>query len=280
MNVLIEHQLKINKYDGKLHLVRAISDLIEQKYSDLFYAVLVHGSIATKEVISYSDFDGLLIVKDEFINSRKFEKFKYESMRLILSFDPLQHHGWFQIKEGDLLNYPEGYLPVSTLKHSELIYPNTLSLDLKVQYKNDVDYLTTLKNILNQFEKRELDNWRPKNVYELKSILSQIMLIPCLYYSVINNDGIFKRESFNAVKAYFGEKEWMPIRIASNIRSQWEIKMNSVQRKLLKEPNSLIRKIVTRFFSPKIPLEIQRQLNQQFYSNLMLLINKIKSDIS
>ena len=44
------------------------------------------------------------------------------------------------------------------------------------------------------------------------------MLIPCLYYSVINNRGIFKGESFVAVKKEFTSQEWHPIEIASSIR--------------------------------------------------------------
>jgi len=269
----------INKYDGNLALVNELTLLIEQDFSKLFHSVIVHGSVATNEIIPYSDFDGLLIVKDSFVNSKKLESFKNESMKLILKFDPLQHHGWFQIKESDLDNYPESYLPVSTLNHSKLIYPLAESLNLNLNVSNNIGYKGSLESILNQFEKRIQNKWEPSNIYELKSILSQIMLIPCLYYSAINNRGIFKRESFNAVKENFNEKEWMPIKISSQIRLNWNNSLNPFQGFLLKQSNPFLRKVVKKYFAPKIDSQTRLLLNNEFYKNLDQLIKKIKIDI-
>ena len=91
-------------------------------------------------------------------------------MKLVLKFDPLQHHGWFQIKESDLDNYPESYFPVSLLEHSKLIYPSNDKQILELKISKSIDYKTNLIQILNQFDKRIENNWKPSNVYELKSI--------------------------------------------------------------------------------------------------------------
>ena len=206
-----------NNYDGKLPLIDSLTEMIESDFNAIFIAVIVHGSVATNEIISSSDFDGLLIVKDKWIGSKKLAQFKKESMKLILKFDPLQHHGWFQIKESDLLDYPESYLPVSTLRHSKLIYPEVSNFEMHLKVNQNIDYKSHLIKILNRFERRELENWRPKNIYQLKSVLSQVMLIPCLYFSAMNNDGIFKRESFEAVKPNFTAQEWMPIATATEL---------------------------------------------------------------
>lgn len=273
------YNLTILRYDGNLPVVTEILDLIEKHYSKLFCAVIIHGSVATKEVIPYSDFDGLLIVKDDFINSNKLVKFKNESMKLILKFDPLQHHGWFQIKESDLLSYPESYLPISILEHSKLMYPKIDSITFNIKPSEQKDFKRSLVQILNQFENRIRNNWQPRNVYQLKSMLSQIMLIPCLYYSAVNNKGIFKRDSFDAVKDQFAIEEWNPIVIASEIRLQWKNEFSSFQGFLLRMSNPLIRKIVKKYMAPKINAETQSRLNSDFYTNLNKLIHKIKKEI-
>lgn len=260
-------------------VVNELQDLIESKYKDLFHAVLAHGSVATNEVIRYSDFDGLLIVKDEFVNSKQLKSFKNESMKVIYNFDPLQHHGWFQIRKSDLINYPEHYLPVTTLNHAKLIYPNAQSISLNLIIQINVDYKRTLINMLNQFERRDAANWRPNNMFQLKSVLSQVMLIPCLYFSALHNDGIFKRESFEAVKSEFSELEWSSIACATNIRANWDYSLNSTQKWLLSLTGRIPRKVATRFFTPRIPLKLQQKLNEEFYDNIKVLVKKIKEDI-
>ena len=260
-------------------MVKKIAQLIDHSYPELFYSVILHGSIATNEVIPYSDFDGLLIVKDGFVDSKRLNNFKNESMKLILKFDPLQHHGWIQIKESDLDNYPESYFPVSILEHSKLIYPSNDKQILELKISKSIDYKTNLIQILNQFDKRIENNWKPSNVYELKSILSQIMLIPCLYYSVINNRGIFKGESFVAVKKEFTSQEWHPIEIASSIRLGWKNEFSTFYLFLLGQSNPLLRKIIKKYAAPKIDTKTHNQLDSVFYSNLNALIQKIKINI-
>ncbi|MFT4646499.1 MAG: hypothetical protein ACI8ZX_002929 [Planctomycetota bacterium] len=174
---------------------------------------------------------------------------------------------------------PNNYLPVTNLEHDKLIYPKFKSLELHLKTNQDVDYQSGLIRMLNQFEKREIENWRPTNIYQLKSVLSQVLLIPCLYFSTIHNDRIFKRESFNKVKDNFTELEWKPIACATNIRTNWDYSLTSFQRLLMGLSGRLNRKIVTRFFTPKIPIAIQEKLNDKFYENLKLLVKKIKEDI-
>ena len=243
--------------------------------------MIVHGSVATDEVLAYSDFDGLLIVKDRFVGSEKLEKFKIQSMRLILKFDPFQHHGWFQITESQLLEYPEHYLPKTVLENSKILYPlyEGEGIEFKIEIKQKPDYEIGLYNMLNQLENKINTNWRPKNMFQLKSFLSQIMLVPCLYYSAKNNHGIFKRESFGAVKGDFTNEEWMVIDVASQIRKEWNPQLNSFQRKLLEMPNRLIRKVVVKFMPINIPKKHLSLIDNKFYSSLLLLIRKIKTEI-
>lgn len=269
----------IEQYNKDLEVVKLIQQLIVDKYYQLFYAVIVHGSVATNEVIPYSDFDGLLIVKDKFINSDELRHFKKESMKLILKFDPLQHHGWFQIKESQLSDYPENYLPLAVLEYSKSIYPMSLDLELKMEIKSKPDFKITLFKMVNNIEDKAVRRWKPKNIYQLKGFLSQIMLVPCLYYSAKNEKGIFKGESFHAVKKNFSNIEWRAIAIATNIREGWNPELNYIQKKLLQNPNKLIRKAVIKYFPVYKKINHIKQIDAEFYDSLLAMIKKIKKEV-
>ncbi len=274
-----EHKVNIQAYDGNLKLISKLKSLISEKYAELFYAVIVHGSVATNEVIPYSDFDGLIIVKDDFVNSIQLQKFKRDSMNLILNFDPLQHHGWFQIKESDLKNYPESYLPTAVLEYSKVVYPIGQNIDFMFLKSETVDYKSALIGMMNQFETRLNNQWRPRNMYELKSMLSQIMLIPSMYYSAVYHKGIFKANSFDAVKPEFTEEEWMPIKVSTFIRENWSVDVNAFQKLVLKINIPIFQKLRKKFFMPSIDKQTQNLLDNDFYHNLRQLIKKVKTKV-
>ncbi|RCT55352.1 nucleotidyltransferase domain-containing protein [Winogradskyella sp. KYW1333] len=269
----------VETYKGNALIVDQIRKLVIKKYSDVFYAVIVHGSVATNEVVSYSDFDGLLIVKDEYVDSKILKRFEQQSLRLIFNFDPLQHHKWFKISERDLSNYPEDYFPNAILNHSRLMYPMDDGLELQLKLKSNLNYNLTLIGLLDKLDAQLERGWRPRNSYQLKSFLSEIMLLPSLYYSLKTNRGIFKKESFTAVAHDFSELEWMPVVTASKIRNNWGYPMNRVQKALLSITNWRVRKISARLFAPAIKDEIKAELSDNFYANLSLFIQRIRKDI-
>ena len=272
-----EYKSTIQMYKRGIPLIRKIRDLVELKYNELFFAVIVHGSVATKEVIAYSDFDGLLIINDSYLETKKLQCFIKESMRLIYNFDPLQHHGWFQIKKSDLQNYPENYLPTSVLRHSKLIYPKVNKLDISFKVLEKTDYKIGFIKILDRFDDRIQNHWQPRNIYELKAMLSQIMLLPSLYYSTINQKGIFKKDSFDEVKKQFSEEEWYPIKIATKIRKEWAYDLNPLQKFLFRITNPTLRKIIVRFFAPKINIKTKSLINNKLYPTLDKFIKKTKT---
>ena len=268
----------ISTYNYDNICVKKIKLLIQEKYIFLFKAVIIHGSLGTNEDISFSDFDGLLIVKDNWLKSKKLSNFKKESFRIILDYDPLQHHGWFQIKESDLNNYPNNYLPLSVLRNSKLIFPEVIENNLSIQLRDFVDYKEPLFNVLTSLEKRLAANWKPKNMFQLKSFLSQIMLIPCLFYSALNNKGIFKRESFEAVKPFFSAEEWSPIELASKARLNWKYDLNCIQKSLMVRPERIFRKLTKKILSPGIDdKKFDYVTNDIFMKQLRLFINKIQN---
>lgn len=276
--MIVSESIKIEQCNSNIQIINSIRNLIINKYEHLFFAVIVHGSVGTSEVIPYSDFDGLIIVKDIFVGSEELNDFKKESMKLILQFDPLQHHGWFQIKESQLQNYPQFYLPFEVLYHSKLIFPVLPEIEIKFKFNVDeVDYKRSLKQLISSIENQS--NSKSMRLYELKSFLSKVMLLPTMYYSAKMHQGLFKKDSFLVVKEDFTEEEWSCIDSASLIRTNWNYKLNPFQNFIMKRPERFFRKLTKKFISPKVSDDIKKELNTEFHKSLKLFIKKINKDI-
>ena len=132
--------------------------------------------------------------------------------------------------------------------------------------------------MLNSFENRIKSNWTPSNIFQLKSVLSQIMLIPSLYYSAKYNKGIFKKYSFDAVRNDFNDKEWYAINRASEIRNTWGYHLNYFQQLIMKRPEKVFRKITQKYIAPKLNENLE--WDRSMYQSLELLIIKIKISLN
>ncbi|MCR9287874.1 MAG: nucleotidyltransferase domain-containing protein [Bacteroidetes bacterium] len=270
--------ITVQLYQKKNGVINKLRALINEKYSELFIAVILHGSIATNEIIPYSDFDGLLIVKDKFIDSEKIKRFRKESMKIIYQFDPLQHHKWFQINNKQLKNYPENYLPHVVLENAKTLYPlKTISIEIEII--KHPDFKKSLESMTTFLERKISQNWTPRNMYQLKSFLSEIMLLPTLYYSAKHGKGIFKKQSFELVKNEFEISEWSPIQIASEIREDWVYQLNYFQRLIMTREEKLFRKITEKLIAPKIPVRFSKKLNTAFFQNLRQLMNSMRQKV-
>ncbi len=280
INQIATVEKTISSYNEKHWLVSELKTLIQTKYSALFYAVIIHGSFATNELVNFSDFDGLLIVDEDHEGDELLEAFKKESMKLIYKFDPLQHHGWFQILKSDLANFPQSYLPHEILDHAKLIYPETPNLTLSISINEDtVDYKSSLTHVLTLVEKQMNLNWKNERIYLLKSYLSKVMLLPSLYYAYQNSKGVFKKESFELVKPDFSSKEWEAIEKATAIRQSWKFSATIPKAAIMSRPNKVFRKLTKHWIAPKIDKKIAHHLNNDFKVSLYLFIRAIKSKL-
>ncbi len=257
-------------------IILNIRVMIDKEYQKLFQAVIVHGSFATDDRTLFSDFDGLLIVHDKYMKHKELNHFISKSLEEIYRFDPLQHHGWFVISVSSLLQYPEEYLPIAVLKEAKCIYPIE-GCELRYVQKTRINYLKIADKYIEALIKRVNRPWQPRNIYQLKSFLSQVMLLPSLLYAAINNRGIYKRDSFVPIQALFTEQEWSPIVIASHIRENWDYSLNVFQRYMMKRPGRVFRKMTQHWIAPSIDPKTKLLLNDEFYYNLSILLNKSKA---
>lgn len=274
-----EINISIDPFIFDSQLVNGIKHLIELNFRYLFNAVIVHGSFATNEVIPYSDFDGLLIVRDQFKNSRPLKAFIKESMKLINEFDPLQHHGWFIIYENQLQDYPNTYFPIELYEYSRVIFPN-IPHEINIRYSNNIDYIYPFNRLAGFLKSKITSGYRPMNAYSLKSFLSQVMLLPAIYYQAKTGNGIFKKHSFDLVKNDFKEESWEAIQIATKIRNEWNYKFQFSQRIfLILKDRRYIKRVSRKLFSPKVPTNISLMSNEILFSKILNLINEMNNNI-
>lgn len=243
---------------------------LQTELNDYLIGAYSHGSFGTNEVVDYSDFDGLLVVKKEvFSSSRLLQDFGKKVLKgnsLLIDIDPLQHHGWFVVSEEQLRNWPVNYLPIEVLKRSSLLLGQK---ELKIKY-NDLDksskaIASLCNSILRNLEKEDF----PKNYYELKSALSQFMLIPTLYYQFKQGKGIFKKESFELVKSSFSKNDWQIMNDVSEWRLNWSYSKSPFIKSL----------IFNKYFSQSLSSLDRRKWNQSYRLPMLKFVRLIQEDI-
>ena len=268
-------KISCNSYTGNLDVVLKLQRLIQKQYEELFIAVLVHGSVATDEINAYSDFDGLLIVKDPYKESILLRKFLNQSLKIIYRFDPLQHHGWFIIFQSQLFNYPQTYFPIELFEFSKTIYPD-YDIKLKIYLPEIVDYKESFRSITASITKTLKNRHKITGMYQLKVFLSELMLLPTLYYQAMNKKCIFKKYSFDFVKSEISSEAWKAIEISSNIRDTWRYKFSYPKCLFIKSKDfSLTKKLARKYLCPRIPDDINNLLDEKFYKACQMLISEM-----
>src|SRR5512137_1313734 len=109
-NQLSSDHVSIEAYQGKNKHVLQMMEFLSDFQDDLVGAYL-HGSLGTYEEGPFSDFDALVILKNDVLAtperlSRAAHRI-YTAQSIMFDFDPLQHHGWVVLSEADLRSYPE-----------------------------------------------------------------------------------------------------------------------------------------------------------------------------
>jgi len=273
----IRKTITVRPYDGSNKLIRELRSLMKES-PNFIQNIIVHGSVATNEGTLYSDFDGLIIVGtiDTKKSKRKYQKFIRDTLKPIYKADPFQHHGWFIIKENDFPNYPQTYFPYELFEYSRTLGNTDLSFDIQVS--DEINFYYPFKIMREKLLELILYR-RPKNLYQLKSFLSGLMLMPCLYLQAKYRKGFYKKYSFGIAKGDFTVSSWQSIEKASLIRNTWEYKLNPIQKYLMKQPHIIFRKLTKYVLSPSIPSYYNSILNESFYRESLNLLDAMEERI-
>jgi len=269
------NHVKIAVYQGKnshvLQMIEFLSDL-----KDDLWGVYLHGSLGTCEEIPFSDFDALVIIKDEVFKipdrlARVALKIN-SAQAIMFDFDPLQHHGWFVLTEADLKSYPEDYFPIELFRHAKSLFPDQ-GLELRIWAQDPSESIRqAFDNLIHSVTKLIARNKSHKNMYWLKILLSQLMLLPTLYVEIRDQKGIYKKFSFEAARLDFDVEDWSIMEEVSLLREKWFYEISPLWRGLMTKPTKMSRFLV-RTYSPAVPKEIKKKLKDDFYRRMSHLID-------
>ena len=268
------NHVKIEVYQGKNSHVLRMMEFLSDLKEDLLGAYL-HGSLGTYEEVPFSDFDALVILKDELFktpNRLARAALKINSAQAIMfDFDPLQHHGWFVLTEADLKSYPGDYFPVELFHHAKSLYPDQ-GLELRIRTKDSSQSIRqAFENLIQSITKLIDRKKKHQNMYWLKIMLSQFMLLPALYVEIRDQKGIYKKFSFEAARVDFDVQDWSIMEEISLLREKWFFEISPFWRGLMTKPTKMSRFLV-RTYPPAVPKEIEKKLEEDFYRRMSHLI--------
>ena len=271
--------IAIPKYAGSHPQILLMKKEIAEISQYLKLAV-VHGSYATGEEIAYSDFDGLIVISDSAISNPEILSevaFRLHQIRRYMHrIDPFQHHGWFVLSEKELYNYPEWFLPTAVLKYCKSLLADVV-IDIRIQEKPDVDFRKSFTRICESVIKKLSSAKSDWNLYQLKSIFSEFMMLPSAYVQARDDKGIFKKYSFDEMRKDFSTQEFKVMDEVSSIRANWVVEVNGADRKLLERLDFLSWKKRQRM-KMTIPIFIESFLNDGLFErmNEFALLSKFK----
>ena len=246
----ISREIKIKSYEGSNPIAKKITAYLEDKIPGSLKGAYVHGSVGTGEEVAYSDFDGLVIIKNECIldpgSLASAAKALKETEKMMLEMDPLQHHGWFILGEFELKEYPEQYFPSELFSYSKCLFGEKI---LKISTSN-MEYGREFNLSFQRLSKSVLDKLESKaflqNYYEFKNLLSQFMLLPAIYLQAQTGKGVFKKISFEIMEKELGAHNDVMKEI-SEIRRAWDyqptpIYLNKLRGLKLLSPPASVKK--------------------------------------
>lgn len=262
-------------YGGTNPYVLKMMEYLASNLKEDLLGAYVHGSLGTHEEIAYSDFDALAILKEEVLESpkrlAKVAQTLNQARSIMLDFDPLQHHGWFVLSEADLRCYPEAYFPSKLFRYSKSLLPHSgLELKLHVQNSFEREHQAFFKNLCDSVINRLTYRKYPKNMYQLKCLLSEFMLLPALYVQVRDNKSMYKNFCFAAAKSDFSQEDWAIMDEVSSLRSIWSYNISPFGRWVITKSTQLSGFLKSRF-SPHIPEHTKAILKDSFYQRMQNL---------
>lgn len=229
-------EIIVPPYKYRDYRIEELRGVLEKDFRRDIDGVILHGSYGSGDALGYSDFDGLIILNDEvFQNAPRLAKLAGRLHRLrsyMLKIDPLQHHGWFVLTSSDLGQYSESFLPVEVLKNACSLYGyKDLRLNIARLSHDPLD--AGFDRMAETLSRKIRNGHAPRNFYQAKVFLSEVMLLPALYVQARDRKGIYKRESFEAARKDFSPQVWAVMDTYSRIRTEWSFQPSGFDQWML-----------------------------------------------
>jgi hypothetical protein len=274
--------LSVPAYAGPNQHVRQMMGELEP-LQDVLHGAFVHGSLATAEEIPYSDFDALVILRDSLFTEPgqlATVAARLSSLRRIMfDFDPLQHHGWFVLVEADLRFYCDAYFPAALFFYARSLLPGAAAQVVLAPRAADAEILDAFRNVARKALAEISTSRLPADLYQLKSTLSKIMLLPALYLQARDGTAVYKKFSFELARQDFDPATWSVMDEISALRSDWCYDARPWRRWALSRPLAP-RRLVTRCLAPPIPPRIRTRLRPALWTAAAQLIGRMRERLA
>jgi hypothetical protein len=275
--------VEVKPYHGKNRIVGKMQRFLAEHVADCLIGAIAHGSIGTCEEVEYSDFDGMVIIRDEVLGDpNRLAHTAYwlnRSRSIMLELDPLQHHGWFVIPEKALDDYANDYFPVEGLEKAACLYCPEPTLCLHLHMAAGSDRYRERFEALASGTRDELRTRRfLRNMYCLKSTLSKLMLLPALYVQARDGRGTAKKHSFALARKDFSPQTWKVLDTISDIRLRWQYRPRFGTKSLVRRTDAIGRIAAKRLASP-IPRDILQYVHGDFGDAALRLIREMREKL-
>lgn len=279
----VAQEVRVPPYDGGDPHVRRMRDYLARHLGDDLAAALVHGSLGTDEAVPYSDFDALVLLRDVVFETParlvRVARALDGARGIMLDYDPLQHHGWFVLAERHLDDYPDSYLPAAALAQARALLPvGGAALRLQVRPRPE-RHQAAFEALCAAVCVPLLQRRYPRDLYGLKLLLSQFMLLPARYVQARDGEGVFKRESFDRARGDFPAAVWTVMDDVSALRRAWSCDLPPWRRRLLtlRSPG---RRRVARHAAPPLAPALRHVLTDAFYARMADLAAAMSSRLA
>ena len=264
-------------YTGNNTVVKLIQQQFQKSTLTSIKAVLVHGSIGDGNEISYSDFDGILILDPREIKSAKhlleLHLLIKKTELLYFQQDALQHHGWAIFLLNDLLDFKDHLFPFDLILNSKTIFTSTgFSIEARLSSEND-QYKIALTNLCSSIVHKASNLSTLKNKYLFKNLLSEIMLLPAAFLQANYFETISKRESFSKLKNDFPAIKTTILDWATDVRINWVQEPINFKTHLFHRCKKAGFPIS--FLAPKTPENILVQLDEKWKYQVISLCKSL-----
>jgi hypothetical protein len=272
-------RLTMHPYAGRCAAALDMQSFLGRELSGDLVGAYVLGSIGTDEVVAYSDFDAVVIIREEVFNDPRrlaaVGSALSRARRIMHRHDPLQHHGWFILRENDLLRYPEEYLPLAVLRRGKSLLPREPHM-LTIRPSRPTSMAAPFQRLAEGLLRRIGSGQMPRDSFALKGFLSQVMLLPALYVQARDQRGVFKQDSFALARRDFTSDEWRIMDLVSGIRMEWRQDVRGVRRMLLETTNPALRRLGRRM-APPVSAVLQPVLDDAFHAAIGSLVRGMQA---
>lgn len=276
----VEYQMHIQPYSGNNPTAISLRNLVLSQAKEDIEDIIVHGSLADDTDCNYSDFDCLIILKEDILQYEQrllqLANKLWKWQKLMLKTDILQHHGWFLAFTSDFKCWDLSYLPAEVFSSSKSLLRNE-EYEIKIFASPSEDFKTPFLTLCNSLMNITPGKLNRMNSYELKTFISRFFLMPALYYQARYEKGIYKKDSFIITRKDFSENLWRPVEELSSLRLQWKQQYSSFTTHLI-ETFYLWPSGIKKFIYPQASKHIKLTVLQNLAA-IKLLLQAMKKNI-